>query len=109
MPPSEFLRVEHNINGKLISDPVEFANLQYTADGHTSTSKDAKQDDSRSPRKRKSCRRHKHSKTNKAQQSCAKQQPPKQSQADSKALQDAIDRDHRRMGFEPMKRNHDPN
>jgi len=100
MAPSEFLRVEHNINGKLISDPVEFANLQYTADGHTSTSKDKPaQSDSKKHRKRRSRHRNK---TN-------KQQPPKQSHQDTKALQDAIDKDHRRMGFAPMKRNHDHN
>lgn len=100
MPPSEYIRVEHNVNGKIVSDPIEFSNLQYTGDGHTSVSKDAAaNDDSRSSRKRKSRRRHKQN-----------QQTKKTSDTkDTKALHDAIDRDHRRMGFEPMKRNHDQN
>ena len=64
------MRVEHNVNRKIVTDAVEFMNLQYSSDGHTSTSKDANTDGSRSSRKRKSRnRRHKHSKTNKQQQS----------------------------------------
>ena len=94
MPPSEFIRVEHNVNGKIVTDPVEFANLQYQGDGHTSVSKG---DDSRpDSRKRKSRRRrHKHpQRTNTPQQSAPLPEP---SPADIKSLQDAIDKDHRRM------------
>lgn len=106
MAPSEFLRVSHNMNGEMISDPLEFGRLQYTADGHTSIKKESPQhSDSKKHRKRRSRHRNKTNKDN--HQGTAKLS--EQSHIDNKALQDAIDRDHRRMGFEPMKRNHDHN
>ena len=89
MAPSEFLRVEHNVNGKIVSDPIEFANLQYTGDGHTTSSKAKPDSDSKKPRKRRFSRRRRAKETQ------------------IKGLQDALNNDLKNKGFNPNQNNHD--
>ena len=89
MAPSEFLRVEHNLNGKIVTDPIEFANLQYTGDGHTTSSKAKDNSDSKKPRKRRFSRRRRAKETQ------------------TKSLQDALNKDLKNKGFNPNQHNHD--